>query len=133
MHAECSKKDKEKVQQFLEAYYNTQFPRTFMFEIKLRFIPLLHEAIGIGGHDKTMCLYNRQSEFNKMLQWTNVFSLIDAHIVGSRSKRSINDCIMALKSRESGKQLFHSLDQPLGQARITKCPLFHHTKLRRRK
>jgi hypothetical protein len=58
MHVEFSAKDKAKVQQFLEAYYNTQIPRTFMLGIKLRFIPLLHDAVGIGGHDKTMWLYN---------------------------------------------------------------------------
>jgi hypothetical protein len=61
-----------------------------------------------------MRLYNSQAEFNKMLQWSNIFSLTDAHIVDSRSKRSINDCIMALKCRESVKQLFHSLDQLFG-------------------
>jgi hypothetical protein len=114
MHVECSAKDKAKVQQFLEAYYNTQSPRTFMLGIKLRFIPLLHESDGIGGHDKTMRLYNQQAEFNNMLQWSNIFSLKDAHIIDSRSKRSINDCIMDLKCRDSGKQLFHSLDQPFG-------------------
>jgi hypothetical protein len=85
MHVECSAKDNSKVHQFLEAYY-TQIPRTFMMEIKLRFIPLLHEAVGIGGGAKTMRLYNRQAEFNKMLQWSNIVSLTDAHIIDSRSK-----------------------------------------------
>jgi hypothetical protein len=97
LHVECSAKDKAKVQKFLEAYYNMQSPRTFILGIKLRFIPLLHETGSIGGHDKTMRFYNRQAEFNKMLQWSNIFFLTDAHIIDSRSKRSINDCIMALK------------------------------------
>jgi hypothetical protein len=114
MHVECSAKDKAKVKQFMEAYYNTQSPRTFMLGIKLRFIPLLYEAVGIGGHDKTMRLYNRQAKFNKMLQWSNIFSLTDAQIIDSRSKHSINDCIVALKCRDTGKQIFHSLDQPFG-------------------
>jgi hypothetical protein len=114
MHVECSAKDKAKVQQFKEAYYNTQIPRTFMLGIKLRFIALLHDAVGIGGHGKTMWLYNRQAEFNKMLQWSNIFSLTDAHIIDSRSNRSITDCIMALKCRDTGKHLFNSLDQPFG-------------------
>jgi hypothetical protein len=47
MQVECSAKNKDKVRQFLEAYYNTHIMRTFMLGIKLRFIPLLHEAVGL--------------------------------------------------------------------------------------
>jgi hypothetical protein len=97
-----------------------------MLGIKIRFIPRLHALVGIGGHDKTMRLYNRQAEFNKMLQWSNIFSLTDTYIIDSRSKRYINDCIMALKCRDSGNHIFHSL----ARVQITSCPLFQHIKPR---
>jgi hypothetical protein len=83
IHVECSTKDKAKVNRFLEANYNTQIPRIFMLGIKLNSIPLLQESVGFGGHDKAMRLYNRQDEFNKISQGSNIFSRIEAHIEDS--------------------------------------------------
>jgi hypothetical protein len=99
---------------FLKSLYNTSFQREYLMGIKLRFICDIWDVTGLPMKEQCEHLHARQKAFGEILELHPVYALQDAYTFDTRSREILADGFMAMKHSNSGRQLFHSLDQPRG-------------------
>jgi hypothetical protein len=114
VYLEYSIENKRPAHIFLETMYTSKHRKHFQLGIKMRFIFVMEEAVGMYGQDKTKKILDRQLEFSKITWSVRVPGATGVPVLDKRSRLTIADCTVDLKSRVNIKQMSHSLDQLFG-------------------
>jgi hypothetical protein len=82
--------------------------------IKLSFICDIRDTTGLAMMHQCEHLHARQKAFVEIMEYRPVYALQYAYTFDTRLRVTLSDGIMVMTHSKSGREFFHSLDQPLG-------------------
>jgi hypothetical protein len=82
--------------------------------VKLWYIGSIRDATGLATGRQCEHPHERHNAFNEILESIPVFAQQDVYTFDVRARETLTDGIMAMTHTKTGRQLFHSLNQPRG-------------------